>query len=83
VAEGETLQKDFFILMDRLCETLDTRIGSWQDEAKQHQSWGSLLGASNKKRKQALDQLMLDRLAVAYDMASAFSYLHEHQYVGC
>lgn len=67
--------------MDRLCETLDGRINTWQHESKRHQSWGSLLGASNKKKKQALDQLMIDRLAVAYDMASAFTYLHEHQYV--
>jgi hypothetical protein len=81
VAEGDTLQKDYFIIIDRMCETLDTRMSTWQEEAKRHQTWGSLLVASNKKKKQALDQLMLDRLTVAYDMASAFSYLHEHQYV--
>jgi hypothetical protein len=78
IAKGDMIQKDFFIIIDRLHETLDSRMTTWSDQAKRHQGAAFFRSSKNKK---ILDQLMLDRLTAAYDMSSAFWYLHEHKYV--
>ena len=56
-----------FILMDRLNETLDKKIASWK-----RKSIRIRLGGKKKKKYD-------DRLAVAYDLISAVSYLHSKE----
>lgn len=64
----------FFIILDRLHGTLNERINTWNREHKRH----SGLFRSNKK---ILQQLLVDRMTVAYDLAAAFFYLHENRLV--
>lgn len=66
---------DFFIVMDRLHETLDHRIESWYRELKKAK--GKMLGIG--KRPKRLRELLVERMTVAYDLAAAFFYLHEHR----
>jgi serine/threonine protein kinase len=76
-ATTDPLKGGFFLLLDRLYDTLDERIEKWQ-MAKKHAK-GSLFGFGSNKDE--LNGLMRDRLIVAYDLASAFRYLHEHSLV--
>jgi hypothetical protein len=77
-AQGDLIHRDFFIIIDRLVETLGTRMKKWQHQAKAHRG---VLGRWSKNRKILEQQWMIDRLTVAYDIASAFWYLHEQKYV--
>ena len=72
---------EFFIIIDRLCETLDARMDVWREEMKKQQNKLSIFGPSNKNKKLVLEQLLVERLTVAYDLAAAFWYLHEHKLV--
>lgn len=68
---------DFFIILDRLYDTLDKRMRKWSKI--ETGSKGYLLGFGKKKR--VLKALLVKRMTVAYDLASAFYYLHQHQIV--
>jgi serine/threonine protein kinase len=54
---------------------------AWREEIKKHQNKLSIFGPSNKIKKMVLEQLLVERLTVAYDLAAAFWYLHEHKLV--
>jgi serine/threonine protein kinase len=77
LADTDPLKNGFFVLLDRLYDTLDLRIKKWQTVKKQAK--GSLFGIGSNKEE--LNILMRDRLLVAYDLASAFRYLHENKLV--
>jgi serine/threonine protein kinase len=77
MAKGSLVDPDFFIIMDRLYETLDKRIEHWYTEEKK--STGKMLGLG--KRPKRLKQLLVERMTVAYDLAAAFFYLHENRLV--
>lgn len=59
----------------------------WRAEIKKLQNTGIpklltvFFGASTKSQKPPLEQLLVDRLTVCYDLASALMYLHEHKIV--
>jgi len=62
---------DFFILMDRLSECLDDRIeGRWKKEA-----------SKKMMKKPRKDELMCDRVTVAFDICSALDFLHKNNIV--
>lgn len=71
------VDKDFFIILDRLHETLDKRVKKWHNKEKRHKGVAFGLG----KNRTVLCQMLVDRMTVAYDLASAFWYLHENKYV--
>jgi hypothetical protein len=73
----DPLKDSFFLVLDRLYDTLEERMKKWQKIKKKAK--GSLFGIGSKKA--ALKELMIDRLVVAYDLAAAFRYLQEHKYV--
>ena len=64
---GCYLQPECFIVMDRLYDTLNVRIEQWR---QQHSLW------AKRSEKQLVQR---QRLAVAYDVASAFRYLQQHK----
>ena len=59
----------------------------WRAEIKKLQNTGIpklltvFFGASTKSQKPPIEQLLVDRLTVCYDLASALMYLHEHKIV--
>jgi serine/threonine protein kinase len=79
IAESEVISDDFFIVIDRLCEILDSRMELWSMQMKKVQKV-TLFGPSSKN-KQLLQDLLVGRLTVAYDLAAAFRYLHENMIV--
>ena len=71
------IEKGFFIILDRLYQTLDQRMNQWKKAEKKYK--GTLMGIGKNKR--GLRELMVDRMTIAYDLAAAFFYLHENRYV--
>lgn len=69
--------EDFFIMLDRLYQTLGERIETWR---KQNKSLSSLL-SSSKKRKRKKQELLNTKLCVSHDIASALGFLHSHDIV--
>lgn len=77
IASGNSLEPNFFIIMDRLYEILDHRFEEWVATKKRNK--GGLFGrGANHDR---LRDLLIERLTVAYDLAAAFWYMHEHRLV--
>ena len=62
--------------MDRLYETLDKRMKTWQKTKKTASGVFGIGGDKSARR-----QLLVERLIVAYDLAVAFSYIHENKLV--
>jgi serine/threonine protein kinase len=66
---------DYFLVMDRLYDTLETRMyKTWEKKSKLQKSF---LGKTILDRKGAKkDALWEERLVYAYDLSSALNYLH-------
>jgi serine/threonine protein kinase len=62
----------FFLILDRLTVTLAKRISQWREEEKNRKTL--LKGRNIEKNK-----LLLTRLKIAIDIASAVTYLHERR----
>jgi hypothetical protein len=75
MSTGDLLSPNFFIIMDRLYETLVEKVLFWSSEKASCK--GGLFGIGAKSLE--LDQLMVERLIVAYDLAAAFAYMHDHK----
>jgi plasmid maintenance system antidote protein VapI len=74
ISSGPILCPNFFIIMDRLYETLDIKKKQWSK--MQNKAKGTLFGIG--KNKDDLHHLMVERLVVAYDLSAAFWYIHSH-----
>jgi serine/threonine protein kinase len=74
-AATDSLRYDFFIILDRLFETLDERIDDWAEQEKQFVGCcGGMWGAD----KEMLTSLQLERITALYDVSKAMAYLHEN-----
>ena len=77
MATGPLVDPHFFIIMDRLYETLAERMPHWR-RTFFHARGGFLgLGAN----RPVLHNLLLERMVVAYDIAAAFTYMHDHKLI--
>jgi serine/threonine protein kinase len=68
---GDLCSSNSFLVLDRLYNTLTEQILRWENKTNQ---WMHNLFDFHKKNEKAL---MAERLMVAYDIASALSYLHD------
>ena len=69
IAEGDPFRRENFVVLDRLYDTLKTRLIKWRKTADK--PWNKF-----KKRSQ---KLLMNRIEIAYDLSAAFKYLHEHK----
>lgn len=67
------LHSDFFLILDRLEESLDDRIKQWSKQLKRYRT--PILQKINPNMKELL---FAGRLQVSRDVAGALSYLHEN-----
>ena len=70
----------YFVLMDRLYDTLEFRIHDvWKKEAKKYKGFlkGPLKDRKGDKRK----DLLIRRLTVAFDISGALRYLHDRDII--
>ena len=71
VASGNMLSPGFFIVMDRLYQTLTEKMSVWARVVANNR--GALFGVGSNKPE--LKHLLLERMIVAYDLAAAFHHL--------
>lgn len=65
----------FFIVLDRLVETLEQRIHRWQVQMEKC-SHGGMFYRMSKEYKDKQKSMLRERLQVALDIANAVAYLH-------
>jgi hypothetical protein len=82
---ADELHPDRFFLMDRLYGTLEDKIEEWGQIKLRNSTRGVAKFMSKIKRaaqdNETMQKLMVTRLTVAHDIASAFKYMHAHQLV--
>jgi len=66
---------DFFLVLDRLYETLTDRLASWKKQARKLSGLGSMRDVLGRKK----DEEFAKRLMVAYDICSALHFLHANK----
>uniref|UniRef100_A0A6S9J152 Protein kinase domain-containing protein n=1 Tax=Ditylum brightwellii TaxID=49249 RepID=A0A6S9J152_9STRA len=71
--------KGYFLVLDCLDETLETRIRKWAKENKQYKP--NLLDSFRKKISPESEKLFADRLKVAHDITAAMTYLHKQNVI--
>ena len=70
----------YFVLMDRLYDTLECRIHDvWKKEAKKYK--GFIKGPLNDRKGDKRKDLLIRRLTVAFDIAGALRYLHDRDII--
>lgn len=70
---------EFFIVLDRLYDTMEMRIGKWKKLDSKSKSM--VVKMFKGKKKKIIDDLALSRLVVAYDLCTALEHLHSHSIV--
>lgn len=70
IASTNHCASSFFIMMDKLYDTLDERITKWKKE-----SGKMMLSKADK------EELLVSRLTSAYDISSALSFMHEQRII--
>ncbi len=70
------LKPNYFIVLDRLYDTLEARIPKWKVQSKKARSFVNKL---KKNTSSKLDELMELKLSYAYDLAGAFEYMHKNK----
>jgi len=71
-------EPEYFILLDRLYDTLEARIPKWKVQSKRARSFVNKMKKSSGGK---LDELMETKLSYAYDLAGAFEYMHKQKLV--
>ena len=71
--DSKNLDETSFIVMDRLYDTLEQRIKKWETRQKRMGGLGKLVGRGSAQKKA---ELFEERVVAAFDLSSAFEYLH-------
>jgi serine/threonine protein kinase len=68
----------YFLIVDRLNGTLHDRILTWR---KQHKRFNNMWGRHTDKKGKKVNKLLMERLQVAENIASALAYIHSRNLV--
>ena len=71
-SDSNPYKHGYFVVLDRLYDTLSTRFGVWKKAKAKTGGLGKLKDMKGKKK----EELWIERLLVAYDLAAALRYLH-------
>jgi len=77
IGKGDPFHDDYFIVMDRLYDTLQARILKWAGRNNRNTGLGRFIDRKGTK----LAALYEERIVAAYDLSSAVAYLHENSIV--
>ena len=77
VAAVTPFQEGYYLVMDKLTETLPKRIKKWSTTDRQTKGITGVFVGGKKK----VSSLMIDRLCVAYSIANAVNFLHLRQII--
>ena len=73
ISSGNRFGEQYFIVMDRLYETMDKRILKWE---KQSRRTAGFMGRLTDKKGDKASALLEDRLVAAFDLCAAINYLN-------
>jgi len=77
ISNAHPCSSDFFIMLDRLYDTLSDRIKGWKKEKRRTSGLGSLKDIKGKKKEEELGK----RMVVAYDICSALNFMHKNNII--
>jgi len=75
VSTGNRYDVGFFVVLDRLYDTLTHKIIKWKKEHGKSKGIGKLMDMKGKKKR----KVWVDRLVVVYDLSTALEYLHSQK----
>jgi serine/threonine protein kinase len=71
VSSSAPCTRKFFLVLERMEETLTSRLKTWMDRERMNQGIMACFGGARRT-----EQLYVERVEAAYDIASALYYLH-------
>jgi len=77
VSDIDPYQDRYFIVLDRLYDTLTQRVAAWKDSRRKMTGFNKVRDLKGDKKK----ALWIDRLLVAHDICSALRYLHVNRII--
>ena len=77
ISNTPRVSTETFLLMDRLYGTLENKIETWEEAQAMNKGCCGSISMKNP----AVQELLKERLLVAYDLSAAFNYLHGLKYV--
>ncbi|CAJ1950271.1 unnamed protein product [Cylindrotheca closterium] len=78
IAMASMFSEDYFVVLDRLYDTLHTRILKWKKKRKRAN--GLNAGPMFRDRRRAVKEQMLEeKMKYAMDLVAAIAYIHEHR----
>jgi serine/threonine protein kinase len=72
VSTTDSCHPDFFLILERMSETLNKKIKSWMDRDRLNQGVGGIFTGGKKK----VEKLYRERIGASHDIASGLYYLH-------
>ncbi|KAL7507423.1 hypothetical protein ACHAXN_004595 [Cyclotella atomus] len=77
ISDGNMYDRGFFVVLDRLYETLTLKIADWKKKEAKSKGMGKLMDMKGKKKK----KVFTERLLCVYDLSTALEYLHSHRII--
>jgi len=77
VADGDLYDSRFFVVLDRLYDTLTLKISKWKKASSKFSGMGKMLDMKGKKK----NKVWIERLLCVYDLSTALEYLHSNKWV--
>lgn len=74
-SDGNPYDRGFYVVLDRLYETLTIKIVGWKKKVEKTKGVGKLMDMKGKKKR----KVWVDRLIVVYDLSTALEYLHSQR----
>ena len=78
IAMEEMFSEKYFLVLDRLYDTLEARIVKWQKRTKKARGIIGSFKDKQGKEKQALQE---EKMTACLDLASALAYIHNHRII--
>lgn len=75
ISGSSQYERGYFIVLDRLYDTLTVRIEAWKNQKEKMSGIAKIRDLRGAKKK----ELWIDRLMVSYDICMALKYLHDNK----
>jgi len=77
ISDGNMYDRGFFVVLDRLYETLTLKIADWKKKEGKSKGMGKLMDMKGKKKQ----KVFTERLLCVYDLSTALEYLHSNRII--
>jgi hypothetical protein len=78
IAMEDMFSKEYFLILDRLYDTLSVRVRKWKKRSKQSQG---IMGSFKDRNGSAKKQLFEERMKYGLDLAAAIAYIHKQMII--